>query len=193
MASAPIAPVASLVAARRGAWAASPSAAAPSRADAALVTLVMARRRAFRAAPLPEDLEAAAKALYQSSPALAAAAPLFNSSAKGDGVPPFVLIRLASSVTSFESDTSTWSEARLRLDAVAATAAQAASIRLAIHDAFVGPDGLQGASLSFAGGVSSPLLVADKSDSAPAQRLRGGVPQFWATILFRAQVRSGRP
>ncbi len=137
---------------------------------------------------LAADIEAAITTRFAAAADLVTLAPaIFQGQAGDTSTLPYIVFRVTASPMSWVSSTSYWDETRIRFECYGQAAEQASAMAQALVNAF------DGGTLSFEAGVSTPLILADRSKAAGQGRAKGNVRVFRATVDYGCKTRLGRP
>jgi hypothetical protein len=110
---------------------------------------------------------------------------------KADPASPYIVFKLPSEPIELFTSDSRWGATRITFESVASTAAIARAVSDALLVAFGGTHEDDGISLAFAGGVTTPLVLEDRSQAGRHARGKGTARIFVNTLTYLARTRLG--
>ena len=137
---------------------------------------------------VPVDLEAAVTAKFKAATDLISVAGVLYQGQAGDTSNlPYIVFRVTASPMGWLSSTSYWDETKIRFECFAATPEAASAMAQALVAAF------DGQTLSFETGITTPLILSDRSKAADRSRAKANTRVFRATVDYGCKTRLGRP
>ena len=183
MANAPVAPIVSLISSRRRATLPLPAGPRHVAADPAMISLMLASRRSFRAAPIPIDIEGAIESLYKSSPALGGSGlPLFMGTPPGGMTIPCVAYDEVARTPSFNGGTGFYEYIDLRFRCYHLSADEARAVARSLFGA------VSTGRLGFQTGYLMSMRGTGGSSMEDKARTSGNRRVFLRIVTFRAKV-----